>query len=61
MGAKLKSYYEQVRLLGGTKAEMRLTLLSKMSLIKASDEPDSAENIAIFESALSEIKKEFKS
>lgn len=57
MGAKLKGYFDEAKNIGGTKAQMRLTLLTKMTVIKAGEEPDSPENIQKFEAAISEIKK----
>jgi hypothetical protein len=59
MGDRLVKYYEQAKALGDLKAQMRLAVLSKMSIQKAESEPDSPENVAIFEKAMQELKKEF--
>ena len=59
MGSKLTNYYEQAKGIGGLKAQMRLAVLSKMSSQKAESEPDTPENIALFEKAMQELKKEF--
>ncbi|OFX77622.1 MAG: hypothetical protein A2X12_06290 [Bacteroidetes bacterium GWE2_29_8] len=60
MGEKLKSFFEKANALGGMKAQMRLTLLTKMSSIRAEDEVDSAENVELFENSMKELEKEFK-
>ncbi len=60
MAEKLLKYYEEATKLGGMKATMRLAIITKISSTKASNEPDSPENIQIFENAMSEIRKEFK-
>ncbi len=59
MGKKLLDYYEKAAHLGGLKAKMRLAIITKIPSTKAPAEPDSAENIALFEKAMQEIKKEF--
>lgn len=60
MGEKLTQFYTKVKEVGGIKAQMRLALITKMSKKKASQEPDSPENIRVFEKAMAEIEKEFK-
>jgi len=60
MAQKLLDYYEKAKALGGIKARMRLAVITKISSDKAGTEPDSQENISIFEKAMHEIKKEFK-
>lgn len=59
MAAKLVSLYAEAEKLGGLKAKMRMALLTKISSVKAPDQPDSPENMQKFEQALVEIKKEF--
>lgn len=59
MGQKLLKYYEEADKLGSLKAKMRLAVLTSISTIKATDAPDSPENIQKFEEALREIRKEF--
>jgi hypothetical protein len=58
MGAKLLELYEQAKQLGGLKAQMRMAMLTKVPSAKASELPDSQENIKVFEEAINEIKKE---
>lgn len=60
MGEKLLSYFEKAKEMGGFKAQMRLSIITKISTTKANSEPDSLENIKIFEDAMREIEKEFK-
>ena len=60
MGAKLLEFYEKATKLGSIKATMRLAILTKISSVKAKELPDTPENIAIFQKAISEIQKEFK-
>ena len=59
MGDKLAKYYDEANAIGGLKAQMRLALLTKMSVKKAESEPDSSDNIDVFEKAMQELKKEF--
>lgn len=59
MGLKLKSIFDEAKKIGDVKAQMRLTMITKMTAIKAAEEPDSPENVKLFENALNEIKKEF--
>jgi len=58
MGAKLTQYYDEAKKIGGIKAQMRMAVLTKMPSSQAAGEPDSQENIKLFENALNEIKKE---
>lgn len=60
MGAKLIEIYDEAKQAGGLKATMRLAMITKISSVKAQEEPDSPENLKIFKDALDEIKKEFK-
>jgi hypothetical protein len=59
MGNRLLKYYDEVEVLGGLKAQMRLAVLTRMSGKAAEAEPDSPENIDKFENAMREIRKEF--
>ncbi len=59
MGQKLESFYKEVAKIGGLKAKMRLAVLTSISSAKAPGAPDSAENVAKFEKAMQEIRKEF--
>ena len=58
MAAKLVASYEEAKKIGGMKAMMRMALITGIPSNKAESEPDSAENIALFEKALAEVKKE---
>lgn len=60
MAQKLADFYEKAKAKGGIKATMRLAMLTSIPSNKASTEPDSPENIQKFESAMTEIEKEFK-
>ena len=59
MAQKLLKYYEEAKKIGSWKAAGRLSLMTKISGFMAKTEPDSPENIAKFEKAMREIKKEF--
>ncbi|MCG8699660.1 MAG: hypothetical protein MI922_16515 [Bacteroidales bacterium] len=59
MAQKLIEFYNEADRVGGIKAKMRLAIISKLPSVKAETEPDSPENIAKFEKAMEEIKKEF--
>jgi hypothetical protein len=60
MAGKLVSYYDKAKEIGGLKAQMRLAVLTGLPSTKASEAPDSPENIAKFDSAMAEINNEFK-
>ena len=59
MAKKLLKFYADAAEHGGVIARLRLAVLTRMSSAKAKTEPDTAENIATFEKAIKEIKKEF--
>ena len=59
MAQQLVAYYDKAKQVGGLKAQMRLAMISKLPSSKAANEPDSPENIKIFEQAMTEIRKEF--
>jgi hypothetical protein len=55
MGEVLEAYFEKVKAKGGLVAQVKLAMITKMSLQKAKQAPDSPDNIALFEEALSKI------
>lgn len=55
MGQKLIEYYDVVQKKGGLKAALRLAMLTKISVTKAKEIPDTAELIRNFEVAVKEI------
>jgi len=59
MAENLVSFYGKAKKMGGMKAQMRLSLITKMSIVKAKVAEDSPENIKKFEDAIVELKKEF--
>ena len=58
MAEKMVAFYEEAKRIGNLKAMMRMALLTKIPSSRAESEPDTPENIALFEKALAEIKKE---
>ncbi len=58
MGAKLLAFYEEARRLGGTKAQMRLAIMTTVSSGKAETIPDSPDILSRFENALRLIRAE---
>jgi hypothetical protein len=60
MGAKLMDYYQKASAAGGLKGRMRMAVITKISSQKAETEPDSPENLRLFEEALKEIQNENK-
>jgi len=60
MGKKLIEYFAESAKIGRLKAKMRLAVLTKTPSSRAEHEPDSPENIQLFENAMHEIRKEFK-
>ena len=59
MAEQLVSFFEKAKKMGGMKAQMRLSLITKKSIVKAKAEEDTPENIKKFEDAITELKKEF--
>jgi hypothetical protein len=55
MGQKLASYFDAAKTKGGLKSQTKLAMITKMSLTAATAAPDSPENIAVFEKAMSMI------
>jgi hypothetical protein len=59
MGDKIIEYFEKVKSIGGFKGQMRLAVITKISLQKAATEPDTPETLMRVEAAMKEIEKEF--
>ncbi len=59
MGEKIVAFFEKAKTIGGFKGQMRLAVITKISLQKAASEPDSPENLKKVEDAMKEIEKEF--
>lgn len=57
MGQKLLRFYEDAKRLGGLTAQIRLAVITKIPGTKAESTADTPENIALFERAIEEIKK----
>ncbi len=56
MAAKLTEYYAQAAKQYGVMGRMKLAMLTKISSEKAGTEPDSADNIKLFEQAMLQLK-----
>ena len=59
MGDKIVAYFEKAKAMGGFKGQMRLAVITKISLQKAASEPDTPENLKVVDDAMKEIEKEF--
>jgi hypothetical protein len=57
MATKLTEFYAQATKQYGVMGRMKLAMLTKISSEKAGNEPDSPENIKLFESALLQLKQ----
>jgi hypothetical protein len=55
MGNILAGYFDKAKAKGGLNAQVKLAMLTKMSLKKAMEAPDSQENIKLFDEALAKI------
>ena len=55
MGTILASYFDKAKESGGIAAQVKLAMLTKMSLAKATGEPDSPENVKVFDEAIKQI------
>lgn len=55
MGAQLLAIYDQAKEKGGLQAQIKLAMITKMSSKAAAEDPDSPENIKIFQDALAQI------
>jgi len=58
MGQKLLEMYTEAKKLGGLNAQIRLAVLTKTPSAKASELPDSPENLEIFRKAFETVRKE---
>ncbi len=58
MGVRLEQLYEEARLLGGIKAQMRLAMLTGLPRHKAAAAEDHPASVKKLENALMRIKKE---
>ena len=56
MAAKLTDFYKQAAQEFGLAGRIKLAMLTKISSEKAGSEPDSPENIKLFEQALLQLK-----
>jgi hypothetical protein len=56
MAAKLTEFYAQAAKQYGVMGRMKLAMLTKISSEKANTEPDSPENIKLFEQAMLQLK-----
>ena len=59
MAEQLVGFFDKAKKMGGMKAQMRLSLITKMSIVKAKAAEASPQNIKKFEDAIEELKKEF--
>jgi hypothetical protein len=57
MGAKLEAFFEEADKLGGMRAKVKLAMITKLTAKAAASEPDSPDNIKLFEDAMQEVKK----
>ncbi len=57
MAAKLTEFYSQAGKQHGVMGRMKLAMLTKIPSEKAGNEPDSPENIKLFEQAMSQLKQ----
>jgi hypothetical protein len=55
MGTILNSYYDKAAAKGGLNAQIKLAMITKISSSKATDLPDSPENLKIFEDAFAQL------
>jgi hypothetical protein len=61
MGKKLEEFYKLAKEIGGIRAQIRLAVLTLISIPRSRDAPDSDENIYKFHRALRQIREEFRS
>lgn len=55
MAEKLLNFFDIAHQKGGISAKVKLAMMTKISSEKAANLPDSAENIALFENAISQL------
>ncbi len=56
MGQKLAAVYQRAKEEGGFFAQVRLAMLTKLTLEKALKEPDTPENVRLFEEAYAKVQ-----
>lgn len=56
MAAKLTEFYAQAAKDYGVSGRMKLAMLTKISSEKAGAEPDSPENVKLFENAMAQLR-----
>jgi len=59
MGEKIVALFEKAKAIGGFKGQMRLAVITKISLQRSVSEPDTPETLKRVEDAFREIEKEF--
>jgi hypothetical protein len=59
MGKVLAEFYDKAQQMGGSKAKMRIVMLTRTTVNDALAAPDNPDKIRQFENALKELKKEF--
>ena len=55
MGAQLVAFFDKAAAKSGMQGKIKLAMITKMSSQQAESEPDSPENIKIFEDALAQV------
>lgn len=55
MGNILLSYYDKASEIGGINAQVKLAMITKISSRRATELPDSPENIKVFEEAIKQL------
>jgi hypothetical protein len=59
MGDKVLALFDKAKSIGGFKGQMRMAVITKISLQKAASEPDTPDTLRLVEDAFKEIEKEF--
>lgn len=55
MGQQLTAFYEKAQEKAGVGGKVKLAMITRMAAGKAAEEPDSPENIKMFQEALAKI------
>jgi len=55
MGVQLVAYFDKAKDKGGLQAQIKLAMMTKASAAKATEMPDSPENIKLFEEAMGKL------
>ena len=55
MAEKLLTYFDKAKAKAGLQGKIKLAMITKISSQQAADLPDSPDNIALFENALSQL------